>query len=151
MRLLYLMRHGEASFDAPTDELRPLTERGKQSVAAAATYLLEKLDDEPTVIASPLVRAQETAAIMRDELHIDTGTSTSGEVTPGGSPAAVCEMLSALEGDVLVVTHQPLIGRLITFLTGEEAWLDTANMVAVRVEVFDREMGEIAWMYFGSE
>ncbi|MBN9165380.1 MAG: histidine phosphatase family protein, partial [Myxococcales bacterium] len=63
---LYVMRHGPAEDNAPTgrDEDRALTPAGRERTRAVARALLAADEAPLTIIASPLVRALQTAEIV---------------------------------------------------------------------------------------
>lgn len=76
VRYLYLVRHGDVQF---ADGVRrcigrtdlPLSERGRKKAADAGAYFAARYPraGSPTVYASPLVRAQETAELICVELN----------------------------------------------------------------------------------
>jgi len=113
---LILWRHADAE-DGRADLERELTAKGRKQAARVAAWLLERLPKDAVVIASPAVRAQQTAAALR--LPVKTDNS----LAPG---ATVDEILKAAKGKrvAVLVGHQPDLGRAIAYLVaGEEgAW-----------------------------
>ena len=76
---LYLVRHGEAEQNVlgvgsslPEITKRHLTERGREQVRATADFLAGQPVD--AIIASPLVRTQETAAIISEKTGVPVQT-----------------------------------------------------------------------------
>ena len=55
------MRHGEASFKAPTDDLRELTEQGRLKIASNIEAKKNELQDARLILSSPILRAKQTA------------------------------------------------------------------------------------------
>lgn len=110
---LWILRHGEAEAHARTDAERNLTERGRAEVLRGAAHLI----GQPlgAIIASPYVRAQQTARLVREALGFVPDIRTVPWLTPEGSPEQVLAHLEA-EDNVLLVSHQPLVGNLISFL-----------------------------------
>lgn len=110
---LWILRHGEAEAHARTDAERNLTERGRAEVLRSAAHLI----GQPlgAIIASPYVRAQQTARLVREALGFVPDIRTVPWLTPEGSPEQVLTHLDA-EDNVLLVSHQPLVGNLISFL-----------------------------------
>ena len=108
---LWVLRHGEAQPHAPRDADRALTEHGREQVLHSA----EQLIGQPlaAIIASPYVRAQQTAQLVGEVLGLEIRTVSW--LTPDSSPLKVLEQLEA-DGDVLLVSHQPLVGSLIGLL-----------------------------------
>lgn len=110
---LWILRHGEAEAHARTDAERNLTERGRAEVLRSAAHLIGQSLN--AIIASPYVRAQQTARLVREALGFVPDIRTVPWLTPEGSPEQVLAHLEA-EDNVLLVSHQPLVGNLISFL-----------------------------------
>ncbi|ROM46048.1 phosphohistidine phosphatase SixA [Pseudomonas poae] len=110
---LWILRHGEAEGFARTDAERNLTEHGRAEVLRSAAHLI----GQPlgAIIASPYVRAQQTALLVREALGFTPDIRTVPWLTPEGNPLQVLEKLDT-EDNVLLVSHQPLVGCLISFL-----------------------------------
>ena len=101
MRLI-LVRHAHADPGDP-DELRPLSARGRAEARALAERLAAVA---PTaVLASPLLRARETAAAIADaagaELRVDE------RLAPGATAGDVVEAAAGNGATVVAVGHQP--------------------------------------------
>lgn len=113
---VWILRHGQAVNDAETDAERALTDAGKQQVLASAA----RLRDQPldAILASPYVRAQQTAALVQGALHSSLKVQTVPWLTPESDPLAVIGHLEKLGlNEVLLVSHQPLVGNLVSLLT----------------------------------
>ena len=60
---LWVLRHGQAEARAATDAQRPLTETGRQEALRMGEHLQgETLE---VILASPYLRAQQTAELVR--------------------------------------------------------------------------------------
>lgn len=110
--ILYLMRHGAAEDVAPSgrDADRTLTPAGRATVRRVALALRDAgAAPVGRIIASPLVRAQETAEIMQSILgpHLDIDTDDSLE--PDGSAYDLAMRTARAPHDTLLVGHQPNI------------------------------------------
>jgi phosphohistidine phosphatase len=111
---LILWRHAEAEDGAP-DGARALTARGRKQAKTVARWLTRRLPDDTRILVSPAMRAQETAAALglaftTDE-RIDVGTTAAKVLAAAGWPDG--------DGTVLVVGHQPTLGRVVALaLTG---------------------------------
>ena len=69
------------------------------------------------IIASPYRRAQQTAELMRQQLGVRRSIITVDWLTPDSDPLAVLdELADRVEGEVLLVSHQPLVGQLLSLL-----------------------------------
>jgi phosphohistidine phosphatase len=113
---LILWRHAEAiDLDLVGDDMeRSLTARGEKQAKRMAHWLDRQLPDGAKVIASPAVRAQQTAQALERKFK------THAALAPLGS----CDELLGLvqwphgKGCVLVVGHQPTLGQTIARLIG---------------------------------
>lgn len=115
MRLL-LMRHAEAVPGRDDDPLRPLTEAGCNALSHPGQAVLVALSEVSELLASPWLRAQQTAALMRSRTAAQTVQHTD-LLLPSADPEAVLERLESVEADVLLlVAHQPLVGKLAALL-----------------------------------
>lgn len=114
---LILWRHAEAE-DGLDDLARDLTGKGEKQAARMAAWLKEKLPDDATIIASEAVRARRTAAALSRKVVIDE------RLNPGviaQNYLAVAEWPER-DGAVVLVGHQPTIGRVASMLlSGIEA------------------------------
>ncbi len=120
---LFLLRHGEAEDDAPggKDADRRLTENGRRATRSVASALTG-VAKVSRILASPLLRARETAEIVakafpRAPLAITKALSPS---------ATVEEILVELESPgeeegILLVGHQPHLGLLLGYLVTGKA------------------------------
>lgn len=109
--MLCLLRHGEAEAMAPSDAQRRLTPRGEQQVRAAAEHLQSL--GLTRILVSPYVRAQQTAALVQQQLGFTGLLQTVSWLTPDSSPQQALGELDAFEGEsLLLVTHQPFVGAL---------------------------------------
>lgn len=154
MRLI-LFRHGPAGeADAtkwPDDRLRPLTPRGMRRTREAARGLARLEPGVTLIVSSPLERAVQTAAILRDVLEIEAPVVEQPELAVGG---AIRELLKALpegtEGEAIVlVGHEPHLGKLAgTLLFGAPAHMPIKKAGACAVQ-FDGPpqsgAGQLAW------
>lgn len=112
---LCLLRHGEAVPHATRDALRELTERGCHQVRNSATALISTPLE--LILASPYVRAQQTAALVTQVLGWEQGVQTVPWLTPETSPTQVLEHLASYpQQNILLVAHQPLLGDLAGLL-----------------------------------
>lgn len=112
---LWLLRHGEAEPVARRDAERNLTARGRQQVREVA----EHLQGRPlqAVLVSPYVRAQQTADLLCEELGFTGQRLTASWLTPESELRQTLRELAGFAHDeLLLVTHQPLVGSLAGLL-----------------------------------
>jgi phosphohistidine phosphatase len=155
---LYIVRHGDAIDQADPavtgDEMRWLTDAGRDEVALMAR-LLEKLDVRPDLIlTSPLVRARQTAEIIAEVVGPSSGPVDCHDMAPGGSPAGVLHAIGS-RGQVkrvVVSGHMPGVARLAGYL----AWHDPDQVFGFRTAAICRVdlpdvdpapgSGELRWL-----
>ncbi|UJJ31345.1 phosphohistidine phosphatase SixA [Halopseudomonas maritima] len=112
---VWVLRHGQAAAQAPTDPERPLTAAGEQEVRSMCRLLAGQPLD--TILASPYLRAQQTAALVAGELGFVRGVSIAPWLTPDDDPAEVLGYLAERgEQNVLLVSHQPLVSQVLSLL-----------------------------------
>ena len=125
---LILVRHAHADPGHP-DELRPLNARGREEARALGECLAAEKPD--LVLASPLLRARETAAAIAKaadaELRIDE------RLAPG---ATADDVLAAVEGagaTVVAVGHQPDCSEIAAALGAGEREFAPAAFAAIEL------------------
>lgn len=107
---LWLLRHGQAQADAHSDAARELTAHGRDEVRQTIEHLHGRALN---IYASPYIRAQQTAALVRDALAVQTPLQTAAWLTPESDLRDSLARLQHLAGDeILLVSHQPFIGAL---------------------------------------
>jgi phosphohistidine phosphatase len=114
---LLLWRHAEAE-DGEDDLRRRLTERGQRQARAMAQWIRAHQPRDLRILVSPAVRTLQTAEALK--LPFETVRKLAPD-------ACVSEVIAAsgwpqASGAVLVVGHQPTLGRLAALLlAGVEA------------------------------
>ncbi|ERN41475.1 phosphohistidine phosphatase SixA [Rubidibacter lacunae KORDI 51-2] len=116
---LYFIRHGIAAdrADYTRDADRPLTNRGRERTTRVASRLLELDIHFDRLLTSPLVRARQTADILKD-LGLGTTVEIHPALAPGG---AIADWLTWWEQRpsgsntaapaIALVGHQPDLGE----------------------------------------
>jgi phosphohistidine phosphatase len=121
---LLIVRHAIAyERDAkrwPDDAHRPLTPEGRKLARKASAGLKRVVDPPGTVLVSPLVRARETAAILKDCAAWPEAIETE-TLTPDENPQQVLTLLRRQRGrSIALVGHEPHLSELIALcLVGE--------------------------------
>jgi len=119
---LYLMRHGIAEDGlACGDAARRLTDEGRHRVAEVAGGLARMGVLPDLILASPLVRAQETAAIVTAVLAPEREFETYEPLANDQEAAAMVAQLEPYRRfrTILLVGHQPSMGEFASqLLTG---------------------------------
>lgn len=112
---LFLLRHGEAGFDAATDELRSLTANGRVQLRQMLMKYSLELAGVQRILHSPYLRTCQTAELVRQVRPVNS--ESLDLLMPESSPQEVVDWLGEQTDDsLLLVTHQPLIGLLVSLL-----------------------------------
>lgn len=136
---VHVCRHAEAAPGEP-DELRELTAAG----LAQARDLARQLDSSPArptlVLASPLLRARQTATVIGDEL--DVPVLVDSRLAPGATVATRRAAVAELDGPVATVGHQPDCSEIAKALTGRDPGFSVGTAVELELEVeLERDVG----------
>jgi len=112
---LLLWRHADAEDGIP-DAGRALTRKGLKQAKQVADWLKPRLPGDCLILASPAKRAQQTAAAL--ELPYDTERRI-------GVHADISDLIAASNwperaGTIILVGHQPTLGRLAAWLLTEQ-------------------------------
>ncbi|CAH0315174.1 phosphohistidine phosphatase SixA [Pseudomonas brassicacearum] len=111
---LWVLRHGEAEpHGVRPDPERALTAHGREEVLRSAAQLIGQ--PLTAIYASPYLRAQQTAQLVREALGFQPEPITVNWLTPDTRPVEVLRHLED-QDNVLLVSHNPLVGSLLGFL-----------------------------------
>ena len=148
---LDLMRHGDALPAAEGgDSARPLSRSGIRDLERLGLHLARLRWRPDRAFASPLARARESAGIVLQ--HVPQMEIESMEaLLPEREPEDVIDALHDLDltrGHVVLVGHQPLLGRLVAWLTGgESSSLPPGTLVRLELEgPIARNSAKLAWV-----
>jgi len=99
------------------DTERPLTREGKKQMRHVVNGMRRVVRSIDVLASSPLVRAEQTAAIVAEE-YDEISIDTVPELSPESDPAAFARWLrTQREAKVVaVVGHEPHLGMLTTWL-----------------------------------
>ncbi|MEW5855478.1 MAG: phosphohistidine phosphatase SixA [Myxococcota bacterium] len=118
MRLV-LLRHGIAEDSAPAgDAKRALTNEGRKKVHDVCEALAGMDLGIERILSSPLVRAAQTAQILREVLKLGK-VEESNALLPEAQPSAATSPIRALKAScVALVGHEPHLGRYTAWSVG---------------------------------
>lgn len=104
---LILWRHAEAEDGVP-DHDRALTGKGREQAERMAGFLSERLPKNTRILASPALRAQQTARALTSKFV------TEPAIGVGATPQAVLAAAGWPHGSgaTLLVGHQPWLGEV---------------------------------------
>jgi phosphohistidine phosphatase len=158
MKTIYISRHGEAvSVGAPgvhNDFDRHLSELGVEKITRQAQGLKRLNASWEKVLASPLVRTQETARLLNQPVGAPIEACDALGDRP--SLSAMQEILAKMpEKKILLVTHQPFVVSLTAFLLSGQRNIgfhySTGTMACLHAyQLKDQPHGELIW-FMGSE
>ena len=116
---IYILRHGIAvergTPGYKKDSDRPLTQEGIDKMHQIAEAILAMDLKFDLILSSPLVRAEQTARIVGDEL--DEEVTFTDHLSPDGNTLElVREINDEKPQRVLLVGHEPDLSRLISLL-----------------------------------
>jgi phosphohistidine phosphatase len=124
--MLWLLRHADAA-DGEPDAARPLTDKGRRQASAVGAALATLGVHLDACLASPRVRALETATLTCEPLGVDV------HVTPelsGGTFDALA-LASGFGEHVLLVGHNPDMAQAVYDLTGARVRMRKAALAAI--------------------
>jgi len=113
---LVIVRHTESAPGMP-DELRTLTPTGREHAHSLGIELRDQGVDPDAVVASPLLRALETAAALAATLGLGD-PEVDERLAPGASPADIRNAARGRGETVVIVAHQPDCGQAVAAFTG---------------------------------
>jgi phosphohistidine phosphatase len=124
--VLWLLRHGDAEDGTPDSE-RPLSDKGREQAMAVGTALKALGVGLDACLASPKVRAADTARIACEPLGIEP------ELEPklSGGPFDAQALAAGLGDDVLLVGHDPDFSMAVHSLTGAQVRLKKGGLAGI--------------------
>ncbi|MGL5951621.1 Phosphohistidine phosphatase sixA [Providencia rustigianii] len=153
---VYIMRHGDAAIQAASDAARPLTQKGKDESLLMAQWLNERRPNIDTVLVSPYLRAEQTLQEIRHSLLLPEQAQTMEGLTPGGNAAWIADQIrdyvSLGAKAILVVSHLPLVGYLVSELCPHEAPPMFTTSTIACIEVDEKQVSShLEWMLSPSQ
>ncbi len=137
---LFLVRHAIAAErgDAfPDDTKRPLTHKGVQRFREVVQGLAALDETVELVLASPLVRARQTADLLAEGLPSHPRVTETPALAPGASFRALLAELGnhAKRSRIALVGHEPGMGELAARLIGARAAMPFRKGGICRIDV----------------
>lgn len=129
---IWIMRHGEAGFNAQIDSERSLTTQGKNTAFSQGKclgeYFIQQNIQLDKVLVSPYLRAKQTLEEVTKGMQAANFSQDIAnlieewdEITPSGSPEIIQDYLSFLNEEgakqILIVSHLPLVFDLVQIFT----------------------------------
>jgi phosphohistidine phosphatase len=130
-----LIRHAEAGDDAPRDESRARTVRGRADARRLGRALARRGIRFTAIITSPLVRAVQTAEIVAAATEYRGRMPATDLLQPEASAADVVTFLAKLvnEKSVALVAHEPILSAVAAALTDKGRYPALRKAEALRI------------------
>ena len=149
---IYVLRHGDAEEQETglADRDRKLTAKGKRDLKAVLRVARAAEVAPDVILASPLRRAQETAAIAAEILGCKQIFETRN-LLPGASPEQIWKEIGTdyKVETILLAGHLPHLGSLIGLLLEAAIMVDLKKGSLVRIETNGKlgpPRGVLKWM-----
>lgn len=148
---LFILRHGQAEPQKTTDEVRELTDKGREDTKRVVSARITDMQSITEIWASPLVRAQQTAHIAASYFPA-LKIQTSELIIPESNLSVAMDWLQSINQQnlaILLVSHQPFVGELVNKLCGKPAGfypLGTSSLAVIQAPVIAADMGELLWL-----
>jgi phosphohistidine phosphatase len=142
-----LIRHAEAGDDAPRDESRSLTTRGREDARRLGAALARRGVEFSLVISSPLVRAVQTAEIVAAEIAYRERIAISDALCPDGTASQVIALVESVirkaesarkaesSPSIALVAHEPILSTLAAALIGKARYPPLHKTEALRIRI----------------
>jgi len=117
---LYIIQHGEALAES-VDPDRPLSDAGTTDIRDLSEMLLKAGASPARIYHSGKTRAQQSAEILGRVLGREDVVSATDGLSPKAPPRVFVEGLDGIEEDLMLVSHQPFVGKLVaTLICGDD-------------------------------
>ena len=137
---LILWRHAEAvpTEEGLTDSNRPLTLRGERQAKRMSQWLERQLPEGAKVFCSPTVRTQQTVLPLGRKFKL------RDEISPQGTVEHALELAQwpTAKNTVVMGSHQPLIGQMVSLLFGlpsHEMMIKKGSVWWIRYKIKDEQ------------
>ena len=146
--LIYLLRHGDAPFDSSCGE-RALSAQGEIDTRNVVNQHLNELSQLQLILCSPTLRARQTLKTLAEVLDYQGELLFEDVLRSEGQVNAVEHCIDSLDIDrVLLLSHQPLIGQILEYLTDkpEIGWsMGTSSLVCLDTIAFGQGCAQLVW------
>lgn len=144
------MRHGDSLGGIP-DSDRCLSDSGVEQGISSSKILVDVIGGIDAVYSSPYRRAQQTASLMIGDLEFKNGLEINfnDDLMPSGSILSLTALLEKkLNQRILFVSHMPILGNLVDFLTGKtETFLNTGSVTSLSMDYPGEGLASINWIH----
>lgn len=117
MMRIYLCQHGSAMTEA-VDPNRPLTEEGRQDIRRLGAFLQGAGIRVDQILHSGKARAKQTATLLASAILAGGQPKTRTGLGPDDPLEPMLTEIQYATKNILIVGHQPFLGRLGSLLLG---------------------------------
>ncbi len=150
---IYFLRHanaGEPKLNPAKDEQRPLDDLGVEQSHIVGRFLAALELNLDAIISSPLLRGQQTASIVADELGQEDKLVTDEALRPSATYQQFEQLLTRYKGKeaIMVVGHNPSQTEFLNQLvTGEDSEaIELKKGAVARVDKDGRKPAVLKWI-----
>ncbi|MBQ0713064.1 MAG: histidine phosphatase family protein [Porticoccus sp.] len=147
--VIYLLRHGDAPFDSSCGE-RSLSVQGEIDTRHVVNQHLNELSQLQLILCSPTLRARQTLKILTETLNYQGELLFEDALRSEGQLNVVEHCVDALDTDqILLLSHQPLIGQILEYLTDKSGigWsMNTSSLACLETITFGRGCADMKWL-----
>jgi phosphohistidine phosphatase len=117
---IVLLRHAIAEENSPSgDAARELTAEGRKKAEGVCRAIAGMELGIGHILTSPLVRARQTAVILKEALKFSGPLEECRALVPEGRPADVTDTIAAAKVDcVALVGHEPMLSQYTAWFAG---------------------------------
>lgn len=139
MKTLFLVRHGQSSWDDVrlADSERPLTDKGKNDAVKMGKRLAESELAVDAIVASPAKRALATAEAIARKLDFKRKDIVQDGRLYSGGVDDLLELIRELGGEhkrLMLVGHNPALSELLLHLADKDVNLPTCAVAVLRFD-----------------
>lgn len=154
---LYILRHGLAGEFGdpryPDDSQRPLTAEGKRKMLRAALGMKALGLSFDLVLASPYLRARQTAEIVCRQLDCLDILQITENLEPGRDPRRLITEINenaAKDKSVLITGHEPFLSGFIAYLISgsHNSLIEFKKGALCKLEVDELKYGRCAGLHW---
>lgn len=139
MKTLYILRHAKSSWDdhSLSDFERPLNARGLKAAPFIGSLMKERGFIPDVIVASPAVRAKQTAELVRETARIESPILFDPRIYEAtvGTLVSVLSEIDDNNNSALIVGHNPGSEGLVYYLTGVIAPMPTAAFAIIELNI----------------
>lgn len=145
----FILRHGKSPSAAEAgvrhDAERPISDQGRDDIRAAARLVAAKGGSPAVIYHSPLRRAAQSAAEAASVLKPTGGTRAFEPLANQMTGEALYDHLirESREQEFLAVGHQPQLGEMVAYLTGQIVEIRPGGLVALATD--DKGKATLLW------